>query len=211
MRRLLAKRWDWWRRRLVHVTVGPAIKHLTTASLLCLMVAGCSGGTTRGVQASATPSATPATPQGRLDALAHQAIGGMVGSVTTTYNEQRSVVTVTATLTGAVARTPADIAAMQERVKLLCFDAQRALWTSGAPLRGVKVSILGPIYDDYFDLITDWYGVADLTFVTAAKLDWAGLSADRAWAVYDSAVVRQVYAPFQVWGGPTPTSTPRQP
>ncbi|HKB46312.1 MAG TPA: hypothetical protein VKC57_01350 [Ktedonobacterales bacterium] len=211
MRRLLAKRWNWWRRRLVHVTVGATINHFTTACLLCLMVAGCSSGTTHGVRATATPSATPATLQGRLDALAHLAIGGMVGSVTTAYNEQSSVLTVTGTLTGAVARTPADIAATQERVKLLCFEAQRVLWTSGTPLRAVKVSILGPMYDDYFDLITDWYGVADLTSATAAKLDWARLSADNAWAVYDSAVVRQVYAPFQFWGGPTPTPTPGQP
>jgi hypothetical protein len=69
---------------------------------------------------------------------------------------------------------------------------------AGEPLRAVKMNILEPMYDDYFYLITDWYGVADLTSATAAKLDWAGLSADSAWAVYDGAVVRQDYAPFQI-------------
>ena len=111
----------------------------------------------------------------------------------------------TATLAGDVARTPAEIAASQERVKAVTFVLQRALWTGGAANPGeVQVNALGPLLDDYFDRITDWYGVAQVSAKTAAKLAWEALSADAAWDVYDAVWLRPYYAPFQQWGAPTP-------
>jgi hypothetical protein len=46
----------------------------------------------------------------------------------------------------------------------------------------VKVVVVGPIYDDYADLTTGPYGATDLK--AAAKLDWAQLNPDSAWALY---------------------------
>jgi hypothetical protein len=94
-------------------------------------------------------------------------------------------------------------------VKVVTFVLQRALWTGVAAKTGevheVQVNVLGPLLDDYFDRITDWYGVAQVSSKTAAMLAWDALSADAAWGMYDAAWLRPYYAPFQQWGAPTPT------
>ena len=188
--------YEWAQARGQHALLLVALA--TVLSLAAL--GGCASTTSTEARATATPTA-----QQRFAALARNAIGGRADTVTATYDAQTGVLQVLATIGGAIARAPSDIAASQERVKALCFVAQRALWTSGPTFTEVKITVLGPLLDDYFDQITDWYGVADLTARTAAKLDWGTLTADSAWSAYDNVSLRTAYAPFQDWGAPTPT------
>jgi hypothetical protein len=179
--------------------------------LLVAAVAGCAGASTSATR----PTATASTPAQTLTRLAQAAAGSVPVSITLAAASQPSAVTVTATLAGDVPRTPEEIAASQERVKAVIFAAQRALWRGDVSEPGgvrpatVTVSVLGPLLDDYFDRVTDWYGGATLTAGTETKLDWNALTADSAWSQYGSVWLRPYYAPFQDWGAPTPT--PSQP
>jgi hypothetical protein len=179
--------------------LGPAL-----AVLIGLVVSGCA--TTHSVQ---TPAATPATVQGRLELIARQALGDAAHDLAATYDTQGEALELAATLAGGVPRTEAEISAAQEHVKLLCFRAQRAEWTSGNPLRSVTVTILGPTLDDYADITTGPYGAAVLTSATAATLAWGSLSADSAWQHYDRVWLAPTYAPNQHFGAPpAATATP---
>lgn len=162
------------------------------------LIGGCASPTTR----HSAPTATP-TAQQRIAALAARAIGAESQHATVTAvfgapsagtpatgttpessgTADMSVVTVTVTLKGKVPG-PQEIGATQERVKTICFQVQRALWTSSPPLSAVTISVVGPIYDDYADITTASYGAAVLKAPAAATLDWASLNPDAAWAVY---------------------------
>jgi hypothetical protein len=167
-----------------------------------LALAGCS---MSAVRPAATATAPSGTPQEQALTRLAQAAAGTV-PVTVTVDPRGPTVKVTATLAGDVARTPAEIAASQERVKAITFALQRALWTGDAARPGeVKVSVLGPLLDDYFDRITDWYGGAQVTATTAASVTWSALTADAAWSAYDVVWLRPYYAPFQQWGAPSPS------
>jgi len=112
----------------------------------------------------------------------------------------------TLTIAGLVPITSAAIAAAQERSKVLCFEAQHAIWTSGVALKAVTVAILGPYLDPYDGLTTQPYASTYLTARTATTFTWAKLSADSAWGKYDSTFLRQGFDPTD--GQPTPTATP---
>jgi hypothetical protein len=170
---------------------------LALAVLICLIVSGCAA-----THSARTPAATPATVQGRLELIARQAFGNAVHDLAATYDAQSEALELTATLAGGVPRTEAEISAAQEHVKLLCFRAQRAEWTSGNPLRSVTVTILGPTLDDYADVTTGPYGAAVLTSTTAATLIWSSLSTDSAWQRYDRVWLAPTYAPNQHYGAP---------
>lgn len=179
------------------------------ALIVCIAANGCApatGGNSAMAIATATPT-FPQTTQGHLAMLAYRAIGPTVQHIATTYDAQGRTVSVTATIEGKVPRTPAEIGASQERVKTLCFRAQRALWTSGVPLHAATITILGPTLDDFIDVITEWYGVALLTARTAQTFSWSSLSADAAWERYDQTLLRPDYAPNQHYGAP-PAGTP---
>lgn len=170
--------------------------------------AGCGSASALTTQANRTPTPTP-TAQQRIAALAQQAIGGNVhveatlgtGSAGTPGPTPGAgddgAVTVTVTLAGPVPGTDAEISASQERVKTICFQAERALWTAALPLSDVTVTVVGPIYDDYADLTSGPYGAAVLKADTAAKLDWVSLSPDTAWDVY-GVFLRAAYRPKTV-------------
>ncbi|HEX6796394.1 MAG TPA: hypothetical protein VF116_01630 [Ktedonobacterales bacterium] len=173
---------------------------LALLAALAVMVAGCASASST----SAGPTATP-TAQQRIATLARHAIGGesQHATVTAAFGSpgagagtptsgttlgaggagDTSAVTVTIALKGKVP-APQAIGATQERVKTICFQVQRALWTSTTPLAVVTVSVVGPIYDDYADLVSGSYGAAVLKAPSAARLDWANLSPDAAWDVY---------------------------
>lgn len=136
------------------------------------------------------PTATPTTQQ-RVAALAGRAIGNLAQHVETTYDAGSQTIKVTATV-GAFP----NVSTAQERVKVICFRTQEALWTSGISLREATVTVLGPLLDDYGDSITDAYGVADLMTATAARFEWGTLSADGAWNTYDRVWLRQSYDPY---------------
>lgn len=165
-------------------------RHGVVAAVLAVatlvVIAGCATTPVNGTPAVRGPTATPTAEQ-HVAALAQRAAGSAVHSVVASFGAAGvagGVVTLTATVSGAVPGTAAEITASQERVKAICFRMEQALWTSGMPLREVVVTVVGPIYDDYADLTTGPYGAVDLKAATAAKLDWTHLSPDVAWDTY---------------------------
>lgn len=185
----------------------PSIELLTLLVLFTSTgIGACASGSSAGrsLRAAATATLSPNAPsQDRLDRLAHQALGASASRVETTYDARAHVLTLVATIEGVVPRTPAEIAAAQERSKALCFQAQRTMWTSGIALSRVAVTILGPMLDDYADIINGPYGAAALDAPTAAHFDWTRLSADAAWDRYNSAYLPPAYAPNQHFSAPT--------
>ncbi len=125
---------------------------LSSILMVAIALAGCtqvaSGGdvSARSTATSSLPAATPTTNE-RLAALARVAFGGGVQQSETIYDAQSQVVKVTGTLERDMPVTASAIAAAQERTKILCFQVQRALWTSGITLREVTVFVRGPTFD----------------------------------------------------------------
>jgi len=176
--------------------------------LAAALAAGCaaSGGSGRPVGgATAQPSVTSAPPtftpnpltptptsqEQQLDGLVSQAIGSGPQQILTTYDAADGAADVSVTYGGTVPVQPADVAAAQERVKLVCYEAQRALWTgSVVRLRRVSVTVLGPVVGTYADVETQAYGAAVLTAATEARFAWNGLSPDAAWGAYDNVYLR---------------------
>jgi hypothetical protein len=128
---------------------------------------------------------------------------GPVPCLATAYAAADRTATVTVTLGGLVPTTSAEIAAAQERSKVLCFQAQRAVWTSGVALNAATVAVLGPYLDPYLGPTTAPYASAYLTTRTAATFAWSTLSPDSAWGQYDSTFLRPGFNPSD--GQPTPT------
>ena len=95
------------------------------ALLLLAMLAACG------------PTNDQATQQ-RLASLASQAATSYTNNVTTTFDGQKQTVSVTATVGWTSDITIADIAKSQERAKTICFQVQRALWTSGVTLNNAS-------------------------------------------------------------------------
>jgi hypothetical protein len=158
---------------------------------LLVVVAGCASSSA--TAASGPPTPTPTTQQ-RLTALArYAATGPNIQHVDTTYRAQDGTVTVTVTLGGSVPVADADVTAMQARVMSMCFQTQKALWTSGVSLHMVTITIAGPIMDQYAEREIQAYGAAVLTAAKAAKFNWGTLSPDAAWTQYDNAYLRPGY------------------
>jgi hypothetical protein len=158
------------------------------ALMLCVLaLAGC--GTLTGTTPTKTyaPTAPPTTEQ-RISALVEQAIGKNAAQNTTAYDGTAETVNVITTVT-----TFSTVNAAQEIVKVLCFQVQEALWTSGIPLKQVNVTVEGPVHDVYGNLSTSGYGGALLNAGTATKLAWTTLSADSAWGRYDSMWLTPTY------------------
>src|SRR5579884_482082 len=169
---------------------------------------GATGTTTPVTEPTAATVACPASTattseaQRRLAAAVAAAVGP-VPCLVTTYSAADRTATVTVTLAGLVPTTPSAIAAAQERSKVLCFEAQQAVWTSGVALSAATVAVAGPYLDPYDGLTTAPYASAYLTSRTAAAFAWAALSPDAAWGKYDSAFLRPGFDPAD--GQPTPT------
>jgi hypothetical protein len=144
----------------------------------------------------------------RVSAVAEYASCNQLHDLTVIYQQPGEPMQVTGTITGTIPRTASQISAAHERVKLLCFQVERALWTSTIPLQNVTVIILGPVLDDYFDQIISWYGTATLAASAAARLDWSALGADQAWTLFDNTQLRVNFDTFQGWGiTPVPTAS----
>ena len=111
---------------------------------------------------------------------------------------------VTVTIAGLVPTTSAQVAAAQERSKVLCFQAQRAVWTSGIGLRAATVAVVGPYLDPYVGPTTAPYASAYLTSQTAANFAGAALSPDSAWGKYDSTFLRPGFNPMDGEPAATP-------
>lgn len=149
-----------------------------------------------------TPTGTASAEQQRL-ATAVAAVVGRVPCLDTAYAEADRTAMVTVTIAGLVPTTSAQIAAAQERSKVLCFQAQHAVWTSGIALSAATVAIVGPYLDPYVGPTTAPYASVYLTSQTAANFAWAALSPDSAWGKYDSTFLRPGFNPTD--GEPTAT------
>jgi hypothetical protein len=149
-----------------------------------------------------TATETASAPQQRL-AAAVAAIVGPVPCLDTAYSAADRTAMVTVTIPGLVPTTPAAIAAAQERSKVLCFQAQQAVWTSGVALSAATVAVVGPYLDPYVGLTTAPYASASLTARTAATFAWATLTPESAWGKYDATFLRPGFDPTD--GQPTAT------
>jgi hypothetical protein len=118
--------------------------------------------------------------------------------IATGYNASTHRAKITLTIGAAP-----DVATAQARVMTLSFQVQRAVWASNsAPhdLHEVTVIVLGPIRDDYANIIEDAYGVSDLLAPTATTLAWSTLTPQSAWSQYDSTWLRPSYSPNWLYG-----------
>lgn len=173
---------------------------LAMALLVSWLLAGCataSGGASRSTGA-ATPLATPALvaapgPASQLGERARQAIGTLARKVAVQWDAAARTATITITVAGRVPLTSQQVAAAHELVKLICYKAAAALWSSGVALGAVTLLVLGPMQDAYANIITDWYGVATLKASSAQRIQWASVSADTAWNLYDQQMLRATF------------------
>jgi len=171
---------------------------LVAALLMGWLLAGCGvvpGGDSRTSTPTATPLATPeliaaAGPATQLGAHTRQAIGTLARAIDVQWDAATQTATITITIAGLVPLTDQQVAAAHALVKLLCYKANAALWSSGVTLSQVKLLVLGPMQDTYANIITDWYGVATLRASSAQRIQWASVSPDAAWNLYDQQMLR---------------------
>ena len=176
------------------------------ALLAGLLIGGCAPATGSAAPhptatTAATPTATPAMnpTEERLATDARQALaslGGQVGGVSASYDAKKAAATITITVSGSLPNTDAKVAAAYAQVRIICYRAFRAVWASGVPLCETTALVLGPIQDEYANIITDWYGVAVVEAATAQRTRWASLSPDAAWSLYDQHMLRSSFVLF---------------
>lgn len=165
------------------------------ACVALLSLAGCAGAPSA---TSHTPAPSPTSAPiltGPLASVVGPVVGGRARRITTSYDASAKQATITLTIAAAP-----NVNAAQERVIALCYAVQKALWTSDPSLREVKVIVLGPLRDDYADIIEDAYGVADVLAPTGTKLSWNTLSPQAAWDHYDNTWLRASYLPNWLYG-----------
>jgi hypothetical protein len=164
--------------------------------LLCatlLAIAGCASSAQIGQRTSILPP-TPVV-DGPLASVVRPVVGTQPQRISTSYDASTQQAKITLTIGAAPT-----VEAAQAIVMTLCFQVQKALWASNPSLREVKVIVLGPIRDDYANIIDDAYGVSDTLAPTAAKLQWSALSPDVAWSRYDNTWLRPTYSPNWLYG-----------
>ncbi|HEX8983208.1 MAG TPA: hypothetical protein VF792_10590 [Ktedonobacterales bacterium] len=171
---------------------------LVMALLVGVLVVGC---TPMEGQAAAHRTATPAptfppSVAGGLAARVQRSVGGLAQKVDVAYDAQKQTANVTLTVTGLVPNTDARVAAAYALVRTLTFKAMRALWSSDVGLREVTLIVLGPIQDEYDEIINDWYGVVVVEATTAQRIAWTSMSADTAWSMYDQNNLRYRFELF---------------
>ena len=205
---------------------APLIRLCAAAAMLALAISmalyGCaassSPSSSSGQRVSQSATATRATSgpaaEGQLTILVRQASGHLLGNIHAVYELPGEKAAITGTVSNAIPRTPTEISAAQEKVKTLCFQIQRALWSSSISLQEITVTILGPVFDDYFDQIISWYGTASLEAGSAAQVDWRNLTVDAAWNRFQRTQLRVDFGSFQLYGTtpvPTTSSSPGGP
>lgn len=160
---------------------------------LLLALAACSTST---AAKTSVPAATPtAVVSGPLAGVVAPAASPLAQRIATEYDTSAQQAKITLTIGAAP-----NLATAQARVMSLSFQVQKAVWASNPALREVKVIVLGPIRDDYANIIDDAYGVSDLFAPTAATLSWSVLTPESAWGHYDSTWLRPSYSPNWLYG-----------
>jgi hypothetical protein len=156
------------------------------AAGICLGVAGCaSPSQVVTTHATATAQGTPTATPTALEALILRNLGGQAQAVTTAPGTAPGSLVVTITISGTIPSDAAAIAAAHERVKTLCYLTLRAMWASMPPAGEVTITVLGPTLDEYANRTINLYGSTIVESRTGARLDWAQLTPDSAWALYD--------------------------
>jgi hypothetical protein len=193
----IRERWEAPMRHRYSVAVPWAGTRLRAVSLLLgaflLALAACS---TSPTVKNRAPAATPtAVVSGPLASVVAPAAGPLAQRIVTEYDTGAQQAKIT--LTVGAAR---NVAEAQANVKALSFQVQRVVWGSNPALHEVKVIVLGPIRDDYANIIDDAYGVSDVFAPTAATLSWSALTPESAWSRYDSTWLRPSYSPNWLYG-----------
>jgi hypothetical protein len=163
--------------------------------LLMLLVVAGAAGCGAGSTGAAAPTVDGTTAQRLLDTTARQVVAGYAEQVDTSYDAEKGAAQVVATVGWTLEIGIGDVEKSQERAKTICFLAQRALWTSGVPLREATVTILGPVQDDYGSQTIDAHAIAYLVARTSAGFTWGALTPDTAWGRYDRVWLRPNYQP----------------
>ncbi len=170
--------------------------HLLLALAVLLLTACASSSAAR--SSTPTPTATPppctistsADPVAVLSNAVCRASPIDALSAQTTYDAHAESAIVHVTIRGTVPVTDDEIAGAQERSKVVTFEAQKALWTSGVALKTSTVAVLGPVQDEYDNYVNDVYAASYLDSVTAATIDWPLAAADATWDRYDGVFLR---------------------
>lgn len=171
------------------------VSFIVAAVLLCasFAVTGCAtSAQTKGSAAAATPTAAI---DGPLASVVSPVASGLARRISTSVDSGARLAKITLTVGAAP-----DVATAQAWVMSLCFHVQQAVWASDPSLREVKVIVLGPIRDDYANIIDDAYGVSDVLATTAASLQWSTLNPASAWSRYDNTWLRPSYSPNWLYG-----------
>lgn len=133
--------------------------------------------------------------EGPLASVVAPTAASLARRISTSYDTSTQQANITVTIAAAP-----DVSTGQARVMSLCFAVQKAVWTSNPSLREVKVIVLGPIHDDYGDIIDAPYGTSDVFAPTAAKLLWNTLTPESAWSRYDNTWMRVAYKSNWIYG-----------
>lgn len=169
---------------------------VTLAAMVVALLAGCASHTNaRGATGGALTTPTPPFPShGPLAQVVAPAIWATgVVSVDTGLDQAQHQATVAITVGGTVPNTDAKTITAQEYAKGLCFMAEQALWTSGAPYDEVKVTVQGPMRDPYGSLVTDVYAIAIVDHHSGLTIPWETATPDSAWPSYDSSFLREAF------------------
>ncbi|HEX6543620.1 MAG TPA: hypothetical protein VF040_17820 [Ktedonobacterales bacterium] len=175
------------------VNKRPPARLLTGLGLLLCAGAAILAGCASSPQAKG--SAPTPIAEGPLASIVAPVMGSQVQRIVTSYDTSTQQAKITLTIAAAP-----DVATAQARVKALCFAVEKAVWTSRPSVREVKVIVLGPLYDDYANIIEDAYGVSDVFAPTAVKLSWPSLSPESAWGKYDGTWLRPTFKPNWIYG-----------
>ncbi len=177
--------------------------------VVSLLVAGCASTTASGQATPAShttpvgqpiPTATASAPSSPLAAAlaarARQAIGSLGSDVAATYDATQAAATITVTVAGNVPMTDAQVAAAYSLIKDICYWAFSATWSSGVPLNAETIIVVGPIQDEYDDIVTDWYGLAMVKAGAAQQIRWPSLTPSSAWGLYTQGMLRSSFELF---------------
>jgi hypothetical protein len=182
-------------RHIIHTAQITRGVRIVAAGLLLIATLLVIGGCATSAPMTKSPTTSRPVVEGPLASVVGPAASPLAQRVSTAYDASAQQAKVTITIGAAP-----DVTTAQSRVMSLCFQVERALWTSNPALREVKVIVLGPIRDDYSNIIDDAYGVSDVLAPTAAKLPWNTLTPESAWIHYDATWLRASYKPNWLYG-----------
>ena len=156
--------------------------------------------------ASATPTPTdtpiltqaptakprPKTMDQQLNDIVQHA--GLLGNVSSPYGAKYNASDKSVTLGDYIGQGNLTNGMTVQEIKLECFTAQKAIWTSGvaAHISDVLMGVSMDVVDQYGKQSIQVVATCDLSKDTAQKFVWENLTDDSAWGDYDNTFI----APF---------------